>query len=111
MRTDKFTNRMQAALVDAQSKALARDHSQIEPLHLLLALLESKEPVTNAVLSRAGGDLSALQNLTQAKVDALPTMGQPSGEIGISGALARILARAEQNATQTGDQFIAVDCV
>ena len=111
MRTDKFTNRMQAALVDAQSKALARDHSQIEPLHLLLALLESKEPVTIAVLSRAGGDISVLQTLTETKVNELPTVGQPNGEIGISGALARILARAEQSATQAGDQYIAVDCV
>ena len=39
MRMDKFTSRLQSALSDAQSLAIGRDHQFIEPLHLMMALL------------------------------------------------------------------------
>ena len=40
MRMDKLTSRFQQALADAQSLAVGRDHSVIEPAHLLATLLE-----------------------------------------------------------------------
>ena len=40
MRIDRMTSKLQVALSDAQSMAVGRDHSQIDPLHLVLALIE-----------------------------------------------------------------------
>ena len=41
MRQDKLTAKFQAALADAQSLALGRDHQIVEPAHVMLALLDS----------------------------------------------------------------------
>ena len=43
MRMDKFTTMFQMALADAQSIALGRDHQMIEPVHLMLAMLNQKQ--------------------------------------------------------------------
>ncbi|MGD9982577.1 MAG: Clp protease N-terminal domain-containing protein, partial [Porticoccaceae bacterium] len=39
MRQDRLTNALQEALADAQSLAIGRDHTAVEPVHLLIALL------------------------------------------------------------------------
>jgi len=43
MRYDKFTTKLQEAVAEAQSLALGHDHQQIEPQHLLLALLNQDD--------------------------------------------------------------------
>ena len=42
MRMDRLTNRLQAALGEAQSLALGQDHSELAPPHLLVAMLQDK---------------------------------------------------------------------
>ena len=43
MRIDRMTSKLQVALSDAQSLAVGRDHTQIDTLHLLVALLEQQQ--------------------------------------------------------------------
>ena len=43
MRPDKFTTKFQEALSDAQSLALGHDHAYIEPVHVLLAMLQQTD--------------------------------------------------------------------
>ena len=45
MRFDRFTAKLQQAVSDAQSLAVGKDHTTIEPVHLLLALLDRKSVV------------------------------------------------------------------
>jgi len=54
MRMDKLTSRFQSALSDAQSLAVGRDHQFIEPLHLMVALLEQDGGGTRHLLTQAG---------------------------------------------------------
>ncbi|MFC1774469.1 Clp protease N-terminal domain-containing protein, partial [Pseudomonadota bacterium] len=42
MRMDKLTSKFQMALADAQSLAVGRDHNYIEPVHVLVALLDQE---------------------------------------------------------------------
>ena len=51
MRMDKFTSRLQSALSDAQSLAIGRDHQFIEPLHLMIALLDQDGGGTRHLLA------------------------------------------------------------
>ena len=57
MRIDKFTSKFQQALSDAQSLAVGRDHSLIEPAHLLLALIDQQGGNSLPVLRQAGADV------------------------------------------------------
>ncbi len=52
MRIDRFTSKFQAALSDAQSLALGRDHQFIEPVHLMYALLQQTGSSVRACLHR-----------------------------------------------------------
>ena len=61
MRFDKFTTKLQEALADAQSRALAQDHQYIEPQHLLAALLDQADGSIGSILQRAGGNPGALK--------------------------------------------------
>ena len=60
MRFEKFTNRLQQALSDAQSLAVGKDHTAIEGIHILSTLLE--ETSNLSLLQQAGANLPALQS-------------------------------------------------
>ncbi|MEM1433325.1 MAG: ATP-dependent chaperone ClpB [Pseudomonadota bacterium] len=107
MRMDKMTNRLQNALADAQSLALGKDHAAIEPLHLFAALAEDPASSLNTVLAQAGTRMSELPVAVAQALDAIPSLGKPTGELTVSADLARVLNLADRAAQQGGDQFIA----
>ena len=69
MRIDKLTNQLQTALADAQSIAVGNDHSAIEPVHLLLALLNQQGGSIRPILNRAGFDVIGLQKVLNNQLD------------------------------------------
>jgi ATP-dependent Clp protease ATP-binding subunit ClpB len=105
MRQDKFTNKFQEALADAQSLALGKDHAYIEPAHLLLAMLGQVDG-PKAMLQRAGVNVGVLQAAAQAQVDRLPKVeGQEQVTVGRD--LISLLQGAEKESIKRKDQFIA----
>jgi len=105
MRIDKLTTKFQEALSEAQTLALGSDHSNIDPLHLLLALLKQDDG-PRSLLQRAGANVSALQAATQKAVDDLPKV-QVQDQVQVGSDLARLLQATEKEALKRGDQFIA----
>ena len=53
MRFDKFTAKLQAAIAEAQSLAVGQGHNQLDPAHLLLALIDTKETGIKALIEKA----------------------------------------------------------
>jgi ATP-dependent Clp protease ATP-binding subunit ClpB len=107
MRYDKFTTKLQEGLAEAQSLALGRDHQQIEPPHLLLALLGQEDGGVASLVAKAGGNPNALrQALTQA-IDKLPKVEGTPGEVHLSRDLGNLLNVADKDAQKRGDQYIA----
>ena len=107
MRIDRLTNQLQLALSDAQSLALGRDHSSLEPIHLLSAMLDQQGGSIHSLLSTAGFDIAGLRNALAKELDALPTVKNPTGEMPPSAELGRLLNLADKHAQQQGDQFIS----
>ncbi|MEG1456223.1 MAG: Clp protease N-terminal domain-containing protein, partial [Comamonas sp.] len=105
MRIDKLTTKFQEALSEAQTLALGNDHSNIDPLHLLLALLQQDDG-PRSLLQRAGANVSALQAATQKAVDDLPKV-QVQDQVQVGSDLGRLLQATEKEAIKRGDQFIA----
>src|SRR5687767_4485451 len=107
MRYDKFTTQLQEALAEAQSLALGRDHQQIEPQHLLLALLNQEGGGVASLIAQTGGNPNALkQGLAQA-LERFPKVEGTPGEVHISRDLTNLLNVADKEAQKRGDQFIA----
>ncbi len=107
MRIDKFTSKFQQALSDAQSLAVGRDHSLIEPAHLLQALLEQTGGNSAPLLRQAGVNLPVLKQKLAEALDQLPKVAGQDGQVSLGNELARLLNQTDKLAQQAGDQFIA----
>ena len=109
MRFEKFTNRLQQALSDAQSLAVGKDHTAIEGIHILSTLLD--ETSNLSLLQQAGANLPALQSkLKQALADA-PTLTNPTGDVNLSSEAVKALNLADSFAQKAGDEFLSTDWV
>ncbi|MBX9400012.1 ATP-dependent chaperone ClpB [Lysobacter sp. BMK333-48F3] len=107
MRMDKLTSRFQQALSDAQSLAVGRDHSVIEPAHLLTALLEQNGGSTRPLLAQAGVNVPLLRERLGEALEKLPKVSGQAGQVSVGNDLARLLNVTDKLAQQRGDAFIA----
>ncbi|MEM1262354.1 MAG: ATP-dependent chaperone ClpB [Pseudomonadota bacterium] len=106
MRMDKLTSKFQLALADAQSLALGRDHQFIEPLHLMVALLDQEGGTVRHLLTRAGVKVNALRSSLGEALERVATVEGTPGDIHVGQDLARLLNVADKLAQQRNDQYI-----
>ena len=106
---DKLTSRFRAALADAQSLAVGRDHQIIEPVHVMMALLSQEGGVTRPLLAQAGVDVNRLRSTLGEALDRLPQVEGTPGEVHISSELSRLLNVADKLAQKRNDQFISTE--
>src|SRR6056300_301736 len=111
MRMDKLTNSLQAAIADAQSIAVGRDHSVIEPVHLIRALLDQRSGSARPILQKAGCNLVTLNSAINEAIDGLPTIANATGDVHMSSDLARLLNTSDKLAQQRKDAYISSDMV
>jgi ATP-dependent Clp protease ATP-binding subunit ClpA len=85
MRMDKLTTKFQQALAEAQSLALGRDHQFIEPVHLMVALLDQEGGGTRSLLAKSDVNVNALRTkLSQASSFSIsPTSTRRNAAINI----------------------------
>ena len=106
MNQEKFSPRLQAALGEAQSLALGRDHSELSPWHLLQVMLDGSGNSLSRLLAASGADLATLQSGIQTALIDLAVVGKPTGEIRLSSDTMRLLGLADRAAQKAGDQRI-----
>ena len=106
MRMDKLTSKLQIALADAQSLALGRDNPFIEPVHLMIALLNQQGGSVRHLLAKAGANVNLLRSQLGEAVDRLPQVEGTPGEVHVSNELNRLLNVMDKLAQDRGDQFI-----
>ena len=109
MQFDKFTNALQHAVQQAQTLAVTRDHTAIEPIHLLSVLLN--EPSNANVYEQAGANLNQLKTDVQQSLNNQAVIGTPTGDVNLSPNTVKILNLAERHAQKAGDQFLSTDWV
>jgi len=109
MRMDKLTSRFQQALAEAQSLAVGRDNPQMEPVHVLQALLDQEGGSTAPLLEQAAVNIDRLRNGLDTLLDALPKLKDATGEIQVGQDLSRLLNLTDKLAQQKKDQFISTE--
>ncbi len=107
MRMDKLTSKFQLALQDAQSLAVGRDHQFIEPVHLLIAMLDQEGGTVRHLLTQAGVNMNVLRSQLGEALDRLPTVSGTPGEVHVSNDLGRLLNVTDKLAQQRNDQYIS----
>ncbi len=107
MRTDKLTSKFQMALADAQSLAVGRDHQFIEPLHLMIALLDQDGGTVRHLLSLADVNVNQLRSQLGEALERLPRVQGTAGEVHVSNDLGRLLNVTDKLAQTRKDQYIS----
>ena len=107
MRAEKLTNLLQQAFAEAQSIAIGNDHSAIEVVHVLIALLNQQGGSVRPILNRAGFDVNGLQQQLNKHMDNFPKVSSPTGEVNISQELGRLMNLADRAAQKNNDQYMS----
>ncbi|NGP52143.1 ATP-dependent chaperone ClpB [Thioalkalivibrio sp. XN8] len=107
MRMDRLTSKFQMALADAQSLAVGRDHQYIEPVHVMVALLDQQGGGLRHLLDKAGVNVNRLRSRLGEALDRLPRVEGTPGEVHISRDLDRMLNVTDKLAQQRHDQYIS----
>ena len=114
MDINRFTEKLQEALREAQSKAVRNGNQQIDSEHLLSALLEQEGGLAPSILNKADINLAALKRRLDSEIDKLPKVSGPAAgadQIYITTRLQQLLARAEDEAKRLKDDYVSVEHV
>jgi ATP-dependent Clp protease ATP-binding subunit ClpB len=110
MRFDRFTIKSQEVVQKAQSLAAQHGNQQIEPEHLLSAMLSDREGTAVAVLRKLGVAPEAIAAQAQRAIERLPQVsGAGMGEAYLSGRAKAVLETAFAEATQMKDEYVSVE--
>jgi ATP-dependent Clp protease ATP-binding subunit ClpB len=108
MRPDRMTTKSREAFQDAASRASRFGNPELQPEHLLLAMLEQEGGVAGPVLQKAGADVSALRDVVARKVEGFPKVSG-GAEPGLSRRAFEVIRRADDEAKKLKDDYVSVE--
>ena len=104
----KFTTKSQEALSSAAMNASTAGNPQVEPAHLLKALMDQREGVAVALLKATGSDPDAVSVQASSAIKALPaSSGASVAQAQYSRGLLQVINVAKQEAEKLGDSYIS----
>jgi len=107
VRIDKLTSKFQLALADAQSLAVGKDHQFIEPVHLMVALLDQQGSTIRPLITQAGININVLRSQLDDKIAHLATVSNSNGDVHPSNDLVRVLNLTDKLAQKRKDTYIS----
>jgi ATP-dependent Clp protease ATP-binding subunit ClpB len=108
MNLNKFTEKAQEAILGAQQLAESLNHAQIEPEHLLVALVEQPEGVVPAVLQKMNVNPGAVARDMRAELGRAP-QAYGGSQPGISPRLKLVLDLAQAEAGRLKDEYVSTE--
>ena len=107
MRMEKLTSKFQMALADAQSLVVGLDNQFIEPVHLMMALLDQQGGTARHLLTKSGAKVNLLRSRLGEAVEKLPKVEGAAGDVHISTDLNKSLNVTDKLSQDRGDQYIS----
>ncbi|MDV5052536.1 ATP-dependent chaperone ClpB [Vibrio sp. T13N] len=107
MRLDRFTSKFQIAISDAQSLALGRDHQYIEPVHLMVALLDQNGSPIRPLLTMLDVDVTHLRSKLSEMLDRLPKVSGIGGDVQLSSSMGTLFNLCDKVAQKRQDSYIS----
>ncbi|MCL1911626.1 MAG: ATP-dependent chaperone ClpB [Leptospirales bacterium] len=110
MRMDKFTLKAQDAFNEAQENAAANNHYEIQPLHLLNALIKQDGGIFTSIAMKIGALPADIQGDVEKAINSLPRQtGAGPGGGALSQALGEIINEAWNQAANLQDQYLSTE--
>src|ERR1041384_601481 len=109
MKLDKFTQKSQEAIFQAQEIAREYNHQSIEPAHLLLALLRQDEGIVPAIVTKVPASTQAVRNELQNELARRPKIQGAGVEVGLAQTTTDVLNAAERYAKGMQDDYVSTE--
>jgi ATP-dependent Clp protease ATP-binding subunit ClpB len=109
MRLDQLTLKAQEAVLEAQKIAENHNNQQVEPEHLLLALLDQPEGLVRPLLQKLEVDPNALREKDEAEIKKLPSVTPMQGSVYVSFGLKRVFDQARVEAEKLKDDYVSTE--
>ncbi len=107
MRLERFTQSFQESIAGAQSLALGRDHQFIEPIHLMMALLNQNGNSVISLLKSAGVDVRTLRVKIEQALESLAQIQDSDGDVQLSSASGKLFNLCDKHAQKMSDKYIS----
>lgn len=107
MRLDRFTSKFQLAISDAQSLALGRDHQYIEPVHLMVSLLNQDSSTIRPLMTLLNVDLTQLRSSLSEMLDRLPKVTGTGGDVQLSHSMGMLFNMCDKLSQKRKDKYIS----
>ena len=107
MRLDRFTSKFQIAISDAQSLALGRDHQYIEPVHLMVSLLDQDGSPIRPLMTMLDVDVTNLRSKLAEILDSLPKVTGIGGDVQLSSGMGTLFNLCDKVAQKRKDSYIS----
>jgi ATP-dependent Clp protease ATP-binding subunit ClpB len=107
MRLERFTQSFQESIAGAQSLALGRDHQFIEPVHLMLALLNQNGNSVISLFKSAGVDVRTLRVKIEEVLESLAQIQDSDGDVQLSAASGKLFNLCDKHAQKMSDKYIS----
>src|SRR5450759_1673630 len=109
MNLNQYTEKAQEAVLSAQTIAEEYGNSQIEPEHLLQALLVQEGGIVPQIITKAGARPDVIGNLVEREVKRKPKVGGAAAAPTLARELTQITQRAEVEAKQMKDEYVSTE--
>jgi ATP-dependent Clp protease ATP-binding subunit ClpB len=111
MNMNKFTQKSQEALQEAQSTALRYKHGEVDAEHLLLILLVQEDGLLPRILQRMGVPVEGVRVEIENGLTRRPRVSGPGAELHMTRRLQQILVTAEDEAKALKDEYSTAKCL
>jgi ATP-dependent Clp protease ATP-binding subunit ClpB len=109
IRWEKLTVKSQQAMAQAQARATELGNPEVQPVHLLLALIEDREGVIPAVLEKIGVPIERLEHELHTIEEKLPRVAGAAAQPGVSQTLNKALEQAFREAANFKDEYVSTE--
>lgn len=109
MNLDKYTQKSQEALLAAQRLAQEYQHQVVEPIHVLLALVQQEDGIVRAIITKASGGTQAIQQELTTELNKRPKVQGTNLEVSLSNQTGEVLSAAERYAKGMQDDYVSTE--
>lgn len=109
MNIEKYTQKMQGAILDAQSIANSYGHQQLEIAHVHYAIISDSDGLIPKLLEAMNVDVNSLKADLKSDLEKLPKVSGSSAQLYMSSELNNVLTKAEKIASDFKDEYVSVE--
>ena len=109
MNIEKYTLKMQGAILDSQSIANSYGHQQLEIAHVHYAIISDSDGLIPKLLEAMNVDVKSLKDDLKSDLEKLPKVSGSSAQLYMSSELNNVLTKAEKIASDFKDEYVSVE--